>query len=94
MLPGIMPNVSVHPKPLLIQIFFSLYKASPANADDAAENYRQMFEDPNRAMNEVIFLKGYTLVGAELGSNQDNWGNLNQTRGHGLIRDVLIPFWI
>jgi hypothetical protein len=60
---------------------FSLYKPSPATPDEAAENYRSMFEDPNRAMNEVIFLKGFTLTGDYYGSNQDNWGNPNQTSG-------------
>ena len=60
---------------------FSLYQASPSNADDAAENYRAMFENPNRALNEVIFMKGFAIPGDELGSNQDNWAQPNQTRG-------------
>ncbi len=59
---------------------FSLYKSSPANPAEAAENYRQMFEDPNRALNEVIFMRGYTLQGPDLGHDIDNWGNPNQTR--------------
>lgn len=60
---------------------FSLYKATPGSPEEAAENYREMFEDPNLALNEVIFLKGYTLEGINLGSNQDNWGNPAQTAG-------------
>lgn len=60
---------------------YSLYKANPANPDEAAENYREMFEDPNRALVEAIFIKGFTETGAELGSNQDNWGNPAQTNG-------------
>ncbi|MEN8155534.1 MAG: RagB/SusD family nutrient uptake outer membrane protein [Bacteroidota bacterium] len=60
---------------------FSLYKASPAGPEEAAENYREMFEDPNRSLDEVIFLKGFTLEGVDLGSNQDNWGNPAQTAG-------------
>ncbi len=40
-----------------------------------------MFEDPNRSMEEVILLKGFTLEGVDLGSNQDNWGNPAQTAG-------------
>lgn len=39
---------------------FSLYKPSPADAAEAAENYREMFEDPSRAPEEAIFIKGYT----------------------------------
>ncbi len=60
---------------------FTLYKASPATVEEASENYRELFEDPNRALNEVIFMKDFPLPGDELGSNQDNWGNPNQTRG-------------
>ena len=60
---------------------FSLYQPTPANADEAAENYRLMFEDPNNALNEVILQKGYNQFGVDLGSNQDNWGNPAQTAG-------------
>lgn len=61
---------------------FSLYKAAPGSAEEAAENYREMFEDPNLALaDEVIMLKGFTLEGVDLGSNQDNWGNPAQTAG-------------
>lgn len=58
---------------------YSLYMPTPATADEAAENYRSMFEDPNKAFNEVIFLKGYTLPGVNLGTNQDQWGAPIQT---------------
>lgn len=60
---------------------YSLYKPSPANAEEAATNYKEMFEDPNRALVEAIFIKGSTLTGVDLGSNQDNWGNPAQTTG-------------
>ncbi len=60
---------------------YSLYKPSPANPNEAAENYREMFEDPNRAIQEAIFIKGSTLTGVDLGSNQDHWGNPAQTTG-------------
>ena len=60
---------------------FTLYKASPASPEEAAENYREMFENPNRSFEEVIMLKGFTLEGVDLGSNQDNWGNPAQTAG-------------
>lgn len=61
--------------------YFSLYKANPATPDEATENYRAMFEDPNIAISEVILLKGFNEIGTGYGSNQDNWGNPNQTRG-------------
>ena len=60
---------------------FSLYKASPGSPEEASENYREMFSNPNLALNEVIFMKGFNLEGDEMGSNQDNWGQPNQTRG-------------
>ncbi|MDR0575594.1 MAG: RagB/SusD family nutrient uptake outer membrane protein [Tannerella sp.] len=60
---------------------FSLYKPSPASAEEAAENYRLMFEYPNNALEEVIFLKGFDRVGAGYGSQQDSWGNPMQTTG-------------
>lgn len=60
---------------------FSLYKLNPSNWEEASENYRSMFENPNIALNEVILLKGFNEIGAGHGSNQDNWANPNQTRG-------------
>ena len=60
---------------------FSLYKPSPASPEEAAENYRQMFENPNNALEEIILLKGFDRIGTGYGSNQDNWGNPAQTTG-------------
>jgi hypothetical protein len=60
---------------------FSLYKPSPVDAGEAAENYRLMFEYPNNALEEVILLKGFDRIGVGYGSNQDNWGNPAQTAG-------------
>jgi hypothetical protein len=60
---------------------FSLYKSSPTNPKEATENYRELFELPNKALDEVIFLKGFNKTGAGYGSNQDNWGNPAQTAG-------------
>lgn len=60
---------------------FSLYRPNPSDPEEAAENYRLMFEDPNNAMEEVILLKGFTKTGTDYGSNQDNWGNPAQTAG-------------
>lgn len=59
---------------------YSLYKPNPSNAEEATKNYVAMFQDPNNALEEVIFMKGYELQGTGLGSNQDNWGNPNQTK--------------
>ncbi|RYG06151.1 MAG: RagB/SusD family nutrient uptake outer membrane protein, partial [Chitinophagaceae bacterium] len=52
---------------------FSLFRPNPANPDEAAENYRMIFQDPNGASNEAIFIKGYTLPGNNQGHNYDIW---------------------
>ena len=52
---------------------FTLYKENPANANEAAENYRKLFEFPQNATDEVIFIKGYTLPG----SGHDNETTFN-----------------
>lgn len=52
---------------VMISRKFSLYKPSPATPEEAAENYRKMFEDPANAPEETIFVKGYTKQ--ELGHN-------------------------
>lgn len=46
---------------------YSLYMPAPESPEEAAENYRKMFEDPSVAPEEVIFIKGYTRL--ELGHN-------------------------
>jgi len=56
---------------------FSLHKPTPANPQEAAENYREMFEDPALAPEEVIFLKGFSIPG--LGHAYDFWLQPNQT---------------
>lgn len=58
---------------------YSLYKPNPVDVTEAIENYREMFEDPNKALNEVIFLKGFAQPGSERGHNFDIWCNPNQT---------------
>lgn len=60
---------------------YSLFEPNPSSPIEAEENYRKMFENPNIASSEAIFIKGYTLVGTEYGGNQDNWGNPAQTTG-------------
>ncbi|MDQ0967846.1 hypothetical protein QFZ20_003249 [Flavobacterium sp. W4I14] len=52
---------------------YSLYRPNPANPAEAAENYRLMFENPNSAPEEAIFVKGYALPGTSLGHNYDIW---------------------
>lgn len=56
---------------------FSLHKPNPASPEEAAENYRKMFEDPNTALDEVIFIKGFTRV--DFGHNYDIYFNPAQT---------------
>ncbi|WP_158861126.1 RagB/SusD family nutrient uptake outer membrane protein [Lunatibacter salilacus] len=52
---------------------FSLYQPTPATPAEAAENYRRMFQDPNVALNEAIFIKGHTIPGDRRGHNYDIW---------------------
>lgn len=53
---------------------FSLFRGTPANPDEAAENYRLMFEDPNQVVDsEAILIKGRALVGTDYGHNYDIW---------------------
>lgn len=58
---------------------FSLYKGQPASPREAAANYQAMFMDPNIALNEVIFIKGYGFAGGNLAHDYDGWNNPNQT---------------
>lgn len=52
---------------------YGLFRPNPANPTEAAENYRMIFQDPNGATPEVLFIKGYTLPGNNLGHNYDIW---------------------
>src|SRR5690606_37593591 len=52
---------------------FGLYKPTPESPEEAAENYRQLFEDPNIASEEAIFIKGHALPGDHQGHNYDIW---------------------
>lgn len=60
---------------------YNLYMASPASPEEAEKNYAAMFEDPNQALTEVIFLKGFAMPGAGKGTNIDAWANPLQTAG-------------
>ena len=57
---------------------YSLYKPNPANPQEAAENYRNIFEFPNNATEEAIFIKGFTRPGDGTGHNYDIWYSPNQ----------------
>lgn len=60
---------------------FSLYGASPASPEEAAQNFQAMFVDPDLALGtEAIFIKGKTLQGEFQANNYDIWFNPHQTR--------------
>ncbi|NDP27053.1 MAG: RagB/SusD family nutrient uptake outer membrane protein [Flavobacterium sp.] len=60
---------------------FSLYKPTPASPEEAAENYRSLFENPNQALtSEVILIKGRTIPGDNYGHNYDTWFTPNQLK--------------
>jgi hypothetical protein len=52
---------------------FGLYQPTPANPQEAASNIRAMFENPNVASSESIFIKGYAIPGSNRGHNYDIW---------------------
>jgi starch-binding outer membrane protein, SusD/RagB family len=53
---------------------FSLFRANPATPEEATENYRLMFSEPNQTVGtEAIMIKGRTLVGVDYGHNYDIW---------------------
>ena len=52
---------------------FGLYQPNPGSPAEAAENYRRMFQNPNLASNESIFIKGYAIPGERRGHNYDIW---------------------
>ncbi len=58
---------------------YGLYKPNPENPDEAAENYRKLFEDPNIATNECIFIKGFVAPIDGQAHNYEIWYNPNQT---------------
>jgi starch-binding outer membrane protein, SusD/RagB family len=58
---------------------FGLYQPNPASPEEAAENYRKIFEDPNLISSEAIFIKGYARPGDETGHNYNIWFQPAQT---------------
>ncbi len=59
---------------------YSLYKPNPGSVDEAAENFRSMFVNPNIAPEEAILIKGRTIPGTNYGNNYDIWFNPAQKR--------------
>ena len=60
---------------------YSLHKPNPANPQEAAENYRLMFENPNNALDEIIFIRGYDRRELGWSHDFDNWCTPMQTAG-------------
>lgn len=60
---------------------FSLYMPNPKDPAEATENYIHMFQKPEDAYCETIFVKGYFKKGRKYGTNQDVWGQPAQTGG-------------
>lgn len=60
-------------KELMTNSGYSLFRPNPANPQEAAENYRQLFENPNNAPEEAILIKGFALPGDNQGHNYDIW---------------------
>jgi len=60
---------------------FSLYCPNPASPEEATENIIHLFQKPQDALCESIFVKGFVKKGRKYGSNQDSWGNPAQTSG-------------
>ncbi len=58
---------------------FSLFQASPANPQQAAENYRMLFQNPNGTGGEAIMIKGFAVPGNGTGHNYDIWYQPAQT---------------
>ncbi len=58
---------------------FSLFRPNPSSPEEAAENYRQLFENPNNAPEEAIFIKGSAIIGNNhTANNYEIWYNPNQ----------------
>lgn len=55
-----------------------LFRPNPASAEEAAENYMELFQDPNVAPEEAILTFGYTAAFVD-GHTMDLWCNPNQT---------------
>lgn len=52
---------------------YGLFMPNPANPEEAASNIQAMFENPNVALVEAVFIKGYAIPGTDRGHNYDIW---------------------
>ena len=59
---------------------YGLYKPNPSSVEEATENFRAMFENPNIALEEAILVKGRTIPGNTFGNNYDIWFGPAQKR--------------
>lgn len=57
---------------------FDLFMPDPSSPNEAAANYQKLFENPNNALVEAIFIKGYAIPGTKTGHNYDIWYVPNQ----------------
>ena len=60
---------------------YSLYCPTPKDPQEATNNIIHMFQKPEDALCESMFVKGFFKKGRKYGSNQDSWGNPAQTGG-------------
>lgn len=60
---------------------YSLYCPNPKDPEEATKNIIHLFQKPEDALCESIFVKGFYKKGRKYGSNQDSWGNPAQTSG-------------
>lgn len=58
---------------------YRLYKAQPGSPEEAAVNYQALFQNPENAKEEAIFVKGFSMPGSGKGHNYDIWFQPNQT---------------
>jgi len=58
---------------------FGLYRPEPGSPEEAAQNYQALFMDPNNALDEVLFMRGYGHAGGPLAHDYDGWNNPSQT---------------
>ncbi len=52
---------------------FGLYQPNPSTPEVAAANIQGMFQNPNVAGTEAIFIKGFAIPGTNTGHNYDIW---------------------
>lgn len=52
---------------------FGLYQPNPSSPEEAARNIQGMFQNPNVALTEAIFIKGFAIPGNDRGHNYDIW---------------------